>query len=195
MFFKCISFNLFERNILLCPIRQNITVKHLRNIKDLICAIIDWFYQPFRNYVPADTFRYGVSGGFNTSLDLFLYFICYNYVVQKKVVHLPFVAVSPHIFSFLVVFPITFTTGFILSKYIAFSDSYLHSRVQLFRYGVTVLVCVILKYLLLKLFVDGCHIYPTPSNIIATVVTIAYSYFSQKYFTFKTEKSVVSGNE
>lgn len=170
---------------------SNVTLKHLRNIRDIIRDTIDWFYQPFRQYVPADTFRYGVSGGFNTSLDLLLYFICYNFILQKKVVHLMFVSVSPHIFAFLIVFPITFTTGFILSKYIAFSESYLHGRVQLFRYGLTVLVCFVLKYLLLKLFVDGCHIYATPSNIIATAFTIGYSYFSQKYFTFKTEKPLV----
>jgi putative flippase GtrA len=151
---------------------------------------IDWIHKPFRKYVPIETFRYGASGGLNTSLDIFLYFVCYNFVLKKNIVHLAFFSVSPYIASFMMVFPITFTTGFLLSKYITFSDSYLHGRVQLMRYGLTVLVCIVLNYILLKFFVEICGIFPTPSKILTTGVVIIYSYFSQKYFTFKTEKAV-----
>ena len=150
---------------------------------------------PFRNLVPLETFRYGISGGFNTSLDIFLYFLTYNFILKKKILYLSFMAIKPHIAAFLMVFPITFTTGFILSKYITFSESELHSRVQLFRYGLTVLVCLFLNYVFLKLFVEYCGLYPTLAKILTTCLVVIYSYFSQNYFTFKTEGDLIRAHK
>ena len=171
-------------------------MEKLRNIRNLIRDQIDWFYNhlPVNRFMPLETFRYGVSGGVNTSLDIFLYFLTYNFILKKKIVYLKIISISPYIASFLIVFPVTFTTGFLLSKYITFSSSELHGRIQLFRYGLTVLVCIFLNYVLLKLFVEFCGLYPTPSKILTTGVVVIYSYFSQKYFTFKTEKVVINPN-
>lgn len=168
-------------------------MEQLRHIRNLIRDTIDWFYNrlPFRNYVPLETFRYGVSGGLNTALDIFLYFVTYNYILKKQIVNLKIISISPYIASFMMVFPITFTTGFLLSKYITFRHSEIHGRIQLLRYGLTVLVCIVLNYILLKFFVEVCQLYPTPSKIITTGIVVIYSYVSQKYFTFKTEKATI----
>lgn len=157
----------------------------LKLIRDYINALINWSYQPFHKYLPIQTYRYAVCGGGNTFLDIVLYFICYNFIISKRFVHLPFITISPHIASFLIVFPFTFFTGFLLSKYITFTDSPLRGRIQLIRYGITVLVSIFLNYILLKLFVEVIGFYPTPSKVIATCVVVIYSYFSQMYFTFK----------
>jgi len=170
-------------------------VEKIRNFRDTIRRFIDWLYIPFEKYLPIETFRYGISGGFNTSLDIFLYFITYNFILKKKILYLSFIAIKPHIAAFLIVFPITFSTGFLLSKYITFTGSEIRGRIQLFRYGVTVLVCIILNYILLKFFVEYCGLFPTPSKILTTGIVVIYSYFSQKYFTFKTERSLVSANK
>jgi len=100
-------------------------------------------------------------------------------------VELGFVAISPHIAAFIMSFCITFPTGFLLNKYITFTQSDLRGHVQLFRYGVTVLMCIILNYLFLKLFVEFFGWYPTISKTITTVIVAIYSYFSQKHYTFK----------
>jgi putative flippase GtrA len=164
-------------------------LKHLRAIRDVIQIIVNRLYFPiFQKFIPAQTFRYAVCGGVNTAFDIFLYFIFYNFVLNKTIVDLGFVSVSPHIGAFFMVFPITFTTGFLLSKYITFTQSELRGHVQLFRYGVTVLVCVLLNYIFLKLFVDVMGLYPTPSKLLTTCIVIIYSYFSQKHFSFKMEK-------
>jgi len=160
-------------------------VKHIVFIRNVIENIINWFYPPFKKFIPKETFRYAFCGGANTALDIFLYFVTYNFILQKHIVDLKVIAISPHIASFMIVFPITFITGFLLSKYITFTESQLRGRIQLFRYGVTVFVCIILNYIFLKLFVDGFGLYPTPSKIITTFVVVIYSYFSQKYFSFK----------
>lgn len=161
-------------------------MKILADIRLIILSVINWFYQPFKKYIPEETFRYAVCGGSNTALDIFLYFITYNFILKKQILDLKIIAISGHIASFLLVFPITFTTGFILSKYITFSHSELHGRVQLFRYGFTVFVCIILNYIFLKMFVDWLGLYPTLSKILTTGLVVIYSYFSQKHFTFKT---------
>ncbi len=136
--------------------------------------------------MPVETFRYAATGGFNTVLDLFLYFICYNFILDKQTIDLNVVVVSPHIASFLMVFPITFTIGFLFAKYITFTSSDLRGRTQLLRYIITVSGAIILNYLFLKLFVEQLGIWPTFSKMLTTGLVIIYSYTSQRYFTFKT---------
>jgi putative flippase GtrA len=157
-----------------------------RRIRNHISALTDLLHRPFGRYIPLETFRYGATGGANTMLDIFLYFVCYNFVLKKELVHLPWVTISPHIAAFLIVFPITFVTGFILAKYITFTTSLFRGRKQLFRYGVTVAGAILLNYLLLKLFVEVLLIYPTPSKAITTLFVVAYSYMMQRYFSFQT---------
>lgn len=161
-------------------------IQFLRKIRDRVIQIIDWFYFPFLRVIPIEIYRYAVTGGMNTAFDLLLYFIFYRYVLDMQVVELGFVAISPHIAAFLMVFPITFTTGFILAKYVTFTASALKGRIQLFRYGVTVAGSLLLNYVFLKLFVEYFGLYATLSKGITTVIVVIYSYLSQRYFSFKT---------
>ena len=161
-------------------------MKILSYIRKLINHIIQWVYTPFKKFIPQETFTYAVTGGANTTLDIFLYFICYNFILNKQIVNLGFVVISPHIAAFLIVFPITFVTGFLLAKYITFTSSPIHGRIQLFRYIVTVAGAILLNYILLKIFVEYLYIWPTVSKIITTVFVVIYSYIMQRYFTFKT---------
>ncbi len=155
-------------------------------LQNLILAMIDWFYGPFRRFIPPETFRYAATGGANLVLDIFLYFVFYNFILDKEIIHLGFIAISPYIAAFLLVFPITFTTGFLLAKYITFTTSTLHGRIQLVRYAVSVGGSILLNYILLKLFVEILHFWPTFSKLLTTVVVVIYSYVVQRYFTFRT---------
>ena len=158
----------------------------MRTPSSIISSAIDLLYIPFfRKFIPLQTFRYAACGGLNMALDIFLYFIMYNFVLDKEVVHLGFVAISPYIAAFLIVFPITFFTGFYLNRNVAFKYSPLRGHVQLFRYLLSVGGSNLLNYLFLKLFVEVCGIYPTPSKALTTLVIIGYSYVMQKYFTFR----------
>lgn len=165
-------------------------------IRKPINQFINWSHTPFRKLIPAETFRYAVCGGANTAFDILLYFINYNFILEKKQLHLKFITISPHIAAFFMAFCITFPTGFFLSKYITFSQSDLRGRIQLFRYGITVVMCILLNYIFLKIFVEYFGWYPTISKIITTFIVVVYSYFSQKYFTFRTSVSAAySGND
>jgi putative flippase GtrA len=163
-----------------------LAIKTLHSIREFILNVVNFTYQPFRGLIPQETYRYAFTGGLNTAFDIFLYFIVYNFVLDKQVVELGFVAISPHIAAFLFVFPITFTSGFLLAKHITFTSSNIHGRVQLTRYVLTVAGSILLNYILLKFFVEYLHIWPTVSKMLTTVIVVAYSYMAQRYFTFKT---------
>ena len=161
----------------------------LKHIQNIINGIINFFYPPFKRFIPVETFRYAATGGGNMVLDIVLYFFMFHFVLNEQNLDLGFVVISPHIAAFLIVFPITFTNGFLLAKYITFTQSSLHGKKQLYRYGLTVAGSILLNYVLLKIFVDYLHIFPTPSKMLTTAVVVFYSYIAQKYFTFKTGKN------
>ncbi|MFI3265883.1 MAG: GtrA family protein [Rikenellaceae bacterium] len=147
---------------------------------------IDLFYLPFiERLIPRQIFRYMACGGGNLCIDLVLYAIMYNFVLKKQVLELGFVAMTPHIAAFVIVFPITFCTGFWLARHISFAGSKLQEKVQLFRYMLSVCGSILLNYVLLKFFVEIVGIYPTPSKALTTLLVILYSFIMQKYFTFK----------
>jgi putative flippase GtrA len=101
-------------------------------------------------------------------------------------VDLRIVVISPYIAAFLIVFPITFFTGFLLAKYITFTNSEIRGRIQLIRYVISVSGSILLNYIFLKLFVELVGFWPTLSKIVTTGIVVIYSYFAQKFFTFKT---------
>jgi len=165
----------------------------MRSIRDVIIRIVDSFYFPFLRFIPVEIFRYAVTGGANTLFDILLYFVFYRYVLDRQIVELGFVAISPHIAAFLIVFPITFITGFLLAKYVTFTASELRGKIQLFRYGLTVAGAIFLNYVLLKVFVEQFGWYATFSKIVTTVIVVTYSYLFQRYFSFQTAKKLYPG--
>jgi len=84
-------------------------------------------------------------------------------------------------------FAVSFPIGFFLMRNIVFTESTLHGRVQLFRYFLLVLICILLNYVFLKIFVERLHIYPTISKVLTTFIVVSFSYLTQKYYTFRAE--------
>ena len=155
---------------------------------NFIRCIVDWFHFPFLRFIPGEIFRYGATGGANTVLDILLYFLFYRFLLDRAIVHLGFVSISAHIAAFLMVFPITFLSGFFLAKYVTFTTSELKGQTQIFRYGLTVAGAILLNYLFLKLFVEYFGMYATLSKGITTIFVVIYSYVLQRYFSFKTQE-------
>lgn len=156
-------------------------------MQQLILNILAFFYKPFSRVMPFQTFRYLACGGGNTLLDIVLYFISYNFILQQQMVELPFLTISAPIAAVFMAFIVSFPTGFLLNKYIVFSDSNLRGRVQLFRYLALVMTCLLFNYVFMKFFVEYCHFYPTISKILTTILVVCFSYVTQKKFTFKVK--------
>ncbi len=153
---------------------------------NLIITCIDFFYGPFRNHMSIQFFRYGVVGASNLVFDWILYFVIFNFVLQKQMLNLGFVTLSSHIASLGIKIPVVLFTGFMLQKYVTFSYSELQTRIQLFRYLVVFFVNLTINYIGLKILVDYFGFYPTPSNMLISIFTVGISYFSQKHYTFRT---------
>lgn len=155
-------------------------------MQHLLIRLVDWLYiAPFKRLVSRDIFAYGLCGGANMALDTLWYFVIYHYIVAERFIDLGVVVVSPHIASLIVVFPITFFTGFWLNRNVAFRATEYKTRGQLIRYALSVLGSIALNYLCMKLFVEHLYIWPTPSKMLTTAVSVVYSFLAAKYFTFR----------
>ena len=160
-------------------------------VHNQVTAIIDFFYQPFKKWLPLQTFRYASCGGANMVLGFFLYTYSYKFMFREKVFNLGFYAFKPHIASLIFSFLITFPVGFLLNKYVVFIDSTIRGRVQLFRYFFVFVSNLFINYLLLKILVEYFHLNAIFSQVISTVVVVTISYLLQRHFTFKVEDTGV----
>ena len=150
-----------------------------------IGRFIDFFYfKPFQKIFSREIFRYAACGGTNMVLDLVWYFVIYHFVVAERYIDLGFVVMSPHVASLIVVFPITFFTGFWLNRNVAFRAVQAKTLPQILRYALTVVGSILLNYLCMKLFVEWCGVWATPSKMLTTLVCAIYSYLAGRYYTF-----------
>lgn len=157
-------------------------------IRTRIIAFIDFFYPYFRRLMPLQTFRYAACGGSNMVLDIMVFYISLHYILHDKILNLGFIAFRPWSAALGMAFCISFPVGFLLSKYIVFSASELRGRIQLFRYGLVVMINLLLNYSFLKIMVEYMNFYPTVARIFATGIIVTFSYLSQKHFTFRERK-------
>jgi putative flippase GtrA len=161
----------------------------LGQVRHIILNFIDFFHRPFNRWINQQTFRYLACGGSNTVLDIIIYFVSYNFILEKQFVDVGYgVTIAPHIAAFIMSFSISFPSGFVLSRYIVFPEStVMRKRIQLLRYALLVAMCILLNYIFLKIFVEQFDWYPTPSKVLTTLIVAVFSYVSQRNFTFKVK--------
>jgi putative flippase GtrA len=152
-----------------------------------IHGFIDLCYPPFRRIFPLQTFRYAACGGGNTLLDIFIFFTCYEFLFKRELIVLPFVTLTPHIAAFLVALSFTFPIGFFLSRYVVFENTEGRKREQLPKYMMVVAGAILLNYFFLKVFIETLSFSALIAKLFTTVIVVAFSYYAQKYFTFKLQ--------
>ena len=67
--------------------------------------------------------------------------------------------------------------------------STLRGRTQIVRYLLVTLGNILINYLGLKLFVEVFQWWPTVSYVIISIICVTFSYLTNKYFSFKKNKS------
>lgn len=155
-------------------------------LASLITRAIDALYIPVaERFVPKQIFRYGACGAITMGLDAVWYFVIYHFIVAKQFVDLGFVTISPHILSLVIVFPITFFTGFWLNRNVAFRTTHISSTKQLLKYLLTVIGSILLNYISMKLLVEYVHIWATPAKVLTTLISSVYSYLVGRFYTFR----------
>lgn len=133
-------------------------------------------------------FRYIISGGSATFVDIGSYFIMYQWVLKKQEVHLSLFTISPHIASFLVSFFLGMVTNFVITKFFVFNhQTNMRKREELLRFVIVSIIVFSGNYILLKFFVETLGIYPTPSRMLSSGIIAVCSFNLHKYFTFKVK--------
>jgi putative flippase GtrA len=150
-----------------------------------IHGFIDFCYPPFRRIFPLQTFRYAACGGGNTLLDIMIFYGCHEYLFNREMVELNVVTLTPHIAAFIVALSVTFPIGFFMSRYVVFENTEGRKREQLPKYMIVVAGAILLNYFFLKVFIETMSFSAIIAKLLTTVIVVAFSYYSQKYFTFK----------
>lgn len=157
-------------------------------MRKLALRFIDFFYPPFQRWISLHTFRYMASGGITVTTGIVGYFVIYNFILQQEDVRILGHLVTAPIAALFLESILTFSVGFMLNKYLVFTKSQLIGRVQLFRYATVYCTNILLNYALLKILIEGFQFYPSIAKALITIVLAIFSYFSQKYFSFRVKK-------
>ncbi len=157
----------------------------MEKVQQFIFRFLDIFYPLFKPFFKKQTYHYLACGGGNTIFGLFLYYICFHYVVKKEDLHLYLITLKPHIGAMFLTTLITFPIGFFFTKYIVWHDSNLPGKKQLFRHFNFVVFATFLNYGLLKIFVELLHWWAMPSQIVTIFIIVIFSYLTQKYVSFR----------
>lgn len=161
-----------------------------RALSALIIKVVDGVYDTLPSrlscLVSPTVFRYAACGVANYFvLDATLYYILYHYLIAGEIVHFAGFALSPHIASMVGVFPITLINGFWLNRHIAFRVAEKPAGRQLLIYVATIAGSLLLSYVVMKLLVDVCGVWATPSKLLTSLTTSLYSYLMARFVTFK----------
>lgn len=156
--------------------------------------IIDFFYPPFQKWFSLHTFRYMASGGITVVTGIVVYYIIYNFILHQTDVQLGQLLITAPIAALILKSMFTFIVGFMLNKYLVFTQSDLKGRVQLFRYATVYGTNILLNYALMKILVEGFLFYPTIAKAIITILLAVFSYFSQKYFSLGSKNNKMMNN-
>lgn len=135
--------------------------------------------------MPPETFRYAVCGSLNTILGLGIYWVGLHFVFENQVFYAGITAFKPHNAALFLSSAVVFCMGFLMNKYIVFTDSSLRGRVQISRYFLSFFINLLANYFILKFFVEFLLWPAFPSQLLTTAFIIAISYVMQKHFTFR----------
>jgi len=130
--------------------------------------------------------RYGLSSGIATGVDVVVYFLAFNFLLQKKDMHLSdALTVSAPMVALAISYSCGLLTNFTITKYFVFTESNLRGRHQLMRYVAVAILILVLNYGMMALLIRGLHWYPTVSRAISAVVIGFASFVIHRSFSFR----------
>ena len=155
--------------------------------------MMDFFYPLFKKFMDKQTYYYAVCGGCNTVLSWVLFELFFRVLFHKANTTFDFefhgeavnFTVTAYTYSAFLCFIISITIGFLLNKYVVFTESALKGHHQLMRYGISAMISFLVSWILLKVFIEGFNFYPFFANIASTFFVVIISYMLQRKFTFK----------
>ena len=153
----------------------------------IIRAFLDFFYPLVSKIFDKTTYYYAVAGSTNLVLGWVLFWVLDHWVIHSKTVELPLFKHPVHSYTVIaaVCGVVSFLFGFLMMRYVVFTESQLKGRIQFFRYGLSALISATVNWLLIKLMVDTFAWNASLCNVFASLVVVTISYFLQRKFSFK----------
>jgi len=153
----------------------------------ILRTFLDIFYPLVSRIFDKTTYYYAVAGCTNLVLGWILFWTLDKWVINSHIVELPVLEHPVH--SYTVIAAIcgmfSFLFGFVMMRYVVFTESQLRGRVQFFRYGLSALISATVNWILIKLMVDTYAWNASLCNVFASVVVVTISYFLQRKFSFR----------
>lgn len=153
----------------------------------IIRSFLDLFYPLVSKIFDKTTYYYAVAGSTNLVLGWLLFWVLDHWAIHSNTINIPFVNHPIHSYT-----PIaatcgvfSFLFGFLMMRYVVFTESQLKGRVQFFRYGLSALISATVNWILIKLMVDTFAWNASLCNVFASVVVVTISYFLQRKFSFR----------
>lgn len=157
-------------------------------MRKILLSVIDFFYPPFKRFVSLHNFRYLATGGGTFLAGNAVYYLSFHFLFTADVVNLLYIPLKRETAALVVDFAVIIPLSFLLNKYVIFTHSKLKGRTQFFRFFNLQWINILMNYVLLKLFVEIFHIYPTFAIFSVKILIAIFSYVYQHYFTFSVKK-------
>ncbi|MEP7265266.1 MAG: GtrA family protein [Bacteroidota bacterium] len=143
-----------------------------------------------KKLLASKVFRYFLSAGVATWVDILVYFIAFNYIYEKQDVNLfsKFVISAPTA-ALALSYTAGLLTNFFITKYIVFKESDLETHKQLFRYVLVAMVVLVLNYIMMRLLIRKLDWYPTIARAVSAISIGMFSFVVHKSFSFKVSNT------
>ncbi len=142
-----------------------------------------------KSVLESKVFRYFLSAGVATIVDISMYFIAFNYIYQKSDIHVfGSFTIAAATASLLLSYTLGLITNFLITKFLVFHESDLETHKQLFRYILVALVILVLNYVLMRFLIRNLDWFPTVARAFSAIAIGMLSFIIHKTFSFKVSK-------
>jgi len=140
-------------------------------------------------FTQSKVFRYFLSAGVATIVDVSMYFIAFNYIYEKSDILLfGSVTIAAATASLLLSYTMGLITNFLITKFLVFHESDLETHKQLFRYILVALVVLALNYVLMRFLIRNLEWFPTVARAFSAISIGVLSFIIHKTFSFRVSK-------
>ena len=158
-------------------------------LRKVISNSIDILPGPLPKLLRNRAFRYLITAGIATVVDVVLFFMISNYILHGQDFIVPVfgknILVRCHTASILPSFSFGLLTNFTLTKVFVFQTSDLRTRVQFFRFIVVAMVTFLANYGFMNILVSGLEFNATISRLVSAITVGVMSFVIHKAFSFK----------
>ena len=142
-----------------------------------------------RSVFQSKIFRYFISAGLATWVDITVYFLAFNYIYKKLDFDLfGLITISAPTASLILSYTAGLITNFTVTKFLVFHESELETHKQLFRYILVALGVLCMNYVFMSFLIRQLNWFPTIARAFSAISIGLFSFVIHKSFSFKVRK-------